>query len=285
MTNNQSIIIVRYENNPELFKKSITEISKLAKVYIYDNSKVGMEFDDENIYYFHDETNGGLARAINHIVDVALVDSKELAVYFDQDSSIDISLIQKLFESYDNLKEKYTELFVVGPQPTMPDGGNYPIKLGDNFYKNYYKASEIITSGMTFRLQDIKDIGYFDEDLFLDMVDFDICWRALANGKLIAVDKDIKMPHEVGINNINFFFRKLPISSPIRNYYQVRNVIHIIFRKQKLNKILIAYYLSRRLFSLVLNILFADNKIKRIKFNLLGIRDAFMNNMGKIKDA
>jgi GT2 family glycosyltransferase len=37
-------------------------------------------------------------------------------------------------------------------------------------YKNYYKASEIITSGMTFRLQDIKDIGYFDEDLFLDMV-------------------------------------------------------------------------------------------------------------------
>jgi GT2 family glycosyltransferase len=31
-----------------------------------------MEFDDENIYYFHDETNGGLARAINHVVDVAL---------------------------------------------------------------------------------------------------------------------------------------------------------------------------------------------------------------------
>ncbi len=285
MQNNQSIIIVRYENNPELFKKSISEISKLAKVYIYDNSKVGMKFDDENIYYFHDETNGGLARAINHVVDVALVDGKELAVYFDQDSSIDISMIQNLFESYDKLKEKYTELFVVGPQPTMPDGGNYPIKLGENFYKNYFKASEIITSGMTFRLQDIKDIGYFDEDLFLDMVDFDICWRALANGKLIAVDKDIKMPHEVGINNINFFFRKLPISSPIRNYYQVRNVIHIIFRKQKLNKILIAYYLSRRLFSLVLNILFADNKIKRIKFNLLGIRDAFMNNMGKIKDA
>ena len=133
MTNNQSIIIVRYENDPELFKKSITEISKLAKVYIYDNSKVGMEFDDENIYYFHDETNGGLARAINHVVDVALVDGKELAVYFDQDSSIDISMIQNLFESYDKLKEKYTELFVVGPQPTMPDGGNYPIKLGENF--------------------------------------------------------------------------------------------------------------------------------------------------------
>jgi rhamnosyltransferase len=84
----------------------------------------------------------------------------------------------------------------------MQDGKDYPIKLGENVFDSYFKASEIITSGMTFRLQDIKDIGYFDEDLFLDMVDFDICWRALANGKLIAVDKDIKMPHEVGINTI-----------------------------------------------------------------------------------
>ena len=213
---NKSIIIVRYENNPELFKKSISEISKLAKVYIYDNSKVGMEFDDENIYYFHDETNGGLARAINHIVDVALSEGKELAVYFDQDSTIDISMIQKLFNSYNNLKIKYNNLFVVGPQPLMKDGKDYPIKLGENVFDNYYEASEIITSGMTFRLQDIKDIGYFDEDLFLDMVDFDICWRALANGKLIAVDKDIKMPHEVGINTIKIPFKILPISSPIR---------------------------------------------------------------------
>ena len=283
MQNNQSIIIVRYENNPELFKKSISEISKLAKVYIYDNSKVGMEFDDENIYYFHDKTNGGLARAINHVVDAALVDSKELAVYFDQDSSINISLIQKLFESYDNLKEKYTELFVVGPQPTMPDGGNYPIKLGDNFYKNYYKASEIITSGMTFRLQDIKDIGYFDEDLFLDMVDFDICWRAVENGKLVVVDRDIKMPHEVGTNTIKIPFKILPISSPIRNYYQMRNVLYCAFYKNKKSKFTIAYYMLRRFVNVVINLIFADKKLLRLQYNIKGIKDAINKNMRKIE--
>lgn len=283
MNNNQSIIIVRYENNPELFKKSISEISKLAKVYIYDNSKIGIEFDDENIYYFHDETNGGLARAINHVVDVALVDSKELAVYFDQDSSIDISLIQKLFESYDKLKEKYTELFVVGPQPTMPDGGNYPIKLGENFYKNYYKASEIITSGMTFRLQDIKDIGYFDEDLFLDMVDFDICWRAVENGKLVVVDRDIKMPHEVGTNTIKIPFKILPISSPIRNYYQMRNVLYCALYKNKKSKITVAYYMLRRFVNVLINLMFADKKLLRLQYNIKGIKDAISKNMGKIK--
>lgn len=283
MKTNQSIIIVRYENNPELFKKSISEISKLAKVYIYDNSKVGMEFDDENIYYFHDETNGGLARAINHVVDVALADGKELAVYFDQDSTIDISMIQKLFESYDKLKEKYTELFVVGPQPTMPDGGNYPIKLGENFYKNYYKASEIITSGMTFRLQDIKDIGYFDEDLFLDMVDFDICWRAVENGKLVVVDRDIKMPHEVGTNTIKIPFKILPISSPIRNYYQMRNVLFCALYKNKKSKFTVTYYMLRRFVNVLINLIFADKKLLRLQYNIKGIKDAINKNMGKIK--
>jgi rhamnosyltransferase len=146
-------------------------------------------------------------------------------------------MIQKLFNSYNSLRNKYNNLFVVGPQPMMQDGKDYPIKLGENVFDSYFKASEIITSGMTFRLQDIKDIGYFDEDLFLDMVDFDICWRALANGKLIAVDKDIKMPHEVGINTIKIPFKILPISSPIRNYYQMRNVLYCAMYKNKKSKV------------------------------------------------
>jgi rhamnosyltransferase len=283
MTSHQSIIIVRYENNPELFKKSITEISKLAKVYIYDNSKVGMEFDDVNIYYFHDETNGGLAKAINHLVDVALAEGKELAVYFDQDSSIDTNIIQKLFTSYKNLKSKYDNLFVVGPQPVMSNGNNYPIRLGENFYKNYYKANEIITSGMTFKLQDVKDIGYFDEDLFLDMVDFDICWRAIENGKLVVVDRDIKMPHKVGINTIKIPFKILPISSPIRNYYQMRNVLYCALYKNKKSKVIVAYYMLRRFVNVVINLMFADEKLLRLKYNIKGIKDAINKNMGKIK--
>lgn len=217
------------------------------------------------------------------MVDVALADGKELAVYFDQDSTIDISMIQKLFNSYNNLKIKYNNLFVVGPQPLMKDGKDYPIKLGENVFDNYYEASEIITSGMTFRLQDVKDIGYFDEDLFLDMVDFDICWRALANGKLIAVDKDIKMPHEVGTNTIKIPFKILPISSPIRNYYQMRNVLFCALYKNKKSKLTVAYYMLRRFVNVAINLMFADKKLLRLQYNIKGIIDAINKNMGKIK--
>jgi GT2 family glycosyltransferase len=109
------------------------------------------------------------------------------------------------------------------------------------------------------------------------MVDFDICWRALANGKLIAVDKDIKMPHEVGINTIKIPFKILPISSPIRNYYQMRNVLYCAMYKNKKSKFIIL----RRFVNVVINLLFADKKFLRLKYNFQGIKDAINKNMGK----
>lgn len=283
MQQNNSILVVRYENNQEIFKKNILELSKHYKVYIYDNSKIGMSFENTDVYYFHDETNGGLARAINHCVDVALDDGINIMVYFDQDSTIDTKLIDALMQSYTRYKEKYKNLFLLGPQPTMVDGRDYPIKLSRQIEDNLYSATEIITSGMTFEPKAIKDIGYFDEDLFLDMVDFEICWRARGKGMLVAVDKNIKMAHEVGINTIKLPFKILPISSPIRNYYQMRNVLYLALYKHKKSKITIFYYLLRRFANVIINMLFADEKIIRLKYNYLAIKDAISKKMGKIQ--
>lgn len=279
-----AVIIVRYENNEEIFKNEIINLSQYIQVYVYDNSKESINFNNENyIYYYHDKGNGGLAKAINHCVDGALKDGHEYAVYFDQDSTIDLEIIEKLFNSYKNLKSKYNNLFVLGPQPTMANGENYPIRVLKNIFENNFSASEIITSGMTFMLKDIKDIGCFDEDLFLDMVDFDICWRAVENDKLVVVDKDIKMSHEVGMNTIKIPFKILPISSPMRNYYQMRNILYCALYKHKKSKWTIAYYMLRRLVNVIINLLFVDQRVLRLKYNILGIRDALSKNMGKIQ--
>lgn len=281
---NNAIIIVRYENNPVIFLDNIINLSELSKIYIYDNSKIALNIEKKNnIYYFHDASNGGLAKAINHCIDVALLDGKEIAVYFDQDSTIDINLINRLVQSYSRYKKKYKNLFALGPQPTMPNGRDYPIKLFKNLEDSLYSATEIITSGITFELQTIKDIGYFDENLFLDMIDFEICWRAREKEMLIAVDKSIKMPHEVGIKTINLPFKVLPISSPIRNYYQMRNMLYLALYKYKKNKITILYYILRRFINIIINMLFADKKMLRLKYNYLAIKDAISKRMGKIQ--
>ena len=277
-----ALIIVRYENDKEIFQKDIINLAKHIKVYIYDNSKESVDFRNEkNIYLYHDKENGGLAKAINNCVDIALKDGNEYAVYFDQDSVIDIYMIEKLLNSYKNFKIKNDNLFVLGPQATMPDGENYPIRVVENIFDNYFSASEIITSGMTFRLKDIQNIGYFDEELFLDLVDFDICWRAVEQNKLVVVDRNIKMVHEVGIETIKIPFKVLPISSPIRNYYQMRNMLYCAVYKNKKTRWIVAYYILRRLVNVMINLLFADEKMTRLKYNILGVKDALKKRMGK----
>jgi len=281
MHNNKAVIIVRYENDAEIFIKNMFELSKHLKVYIYDNSKENISMEHDNIYYYHDGSNGGLAKAINHSIDVAIADNKEYAVYFDQDSTINILMIKNLFNSYDKLKQKYSELFVIGPQPVMVDNSNYPVRALKEIDDNYFTASEIITSGMTFKLSDIKDIGYFSLELFLDMVDFEICWRARDKGMKIVIDKKIKMVHEVGTNTIKIPFKILPISSPIRNYYQMRNVLYCAMYQTKKSKLTVAYYMLRRFVNVFINILFVDNRLLRLKYNYQGFIDAFKKNMGK----
>jgi rhamnosyltransferase len=286
MLKDSAVFIVRYNNNVEVFKGVVEALSELTKVYIYDNSKLkldGLDVFNKDIYYYHDADNGGLAKAINHLTNVSLNDGKQLAVYFDQDSDININIVKKLFDSYQWAKNKDSNVFVVGPQPTMVGGENYPIRLGGKVFESYYIANEIITSGMTFRPQDIKDIGYFDEDLFLDMVDFDICWRAVEADKIVLVDSNIKMQHEVGENTIKIPFKILPISSPIRNYYQMRNVLYCSLYKNKKSKLTVFYYMLRRLANVSINLLFADEKMLRLKYNARGISDAVNKRMGKLE--
>ncbi|MDD2358071.1 MAG: hypothetical protein PHX13_09210 [Thiovulaceae bacterium] len=283
MINKNGIIIVRYENEISSFMGNISELSKKYRLYVYDNSKEGLKIENESIYYFHDKDNGGLAKGINHCLNIAIEDQINYIVYFDQDSKIDISLISNLFNSYIKYKKKYTNILLLGPQPIMSDGGIYPIKLSQKIEDDLYLATEIITSGMTFEPLNIKAIGGFDEDLFLDMIDFELCWRAKEEGFLVVVDRNIKMGHEVGINTIKLPFKVLPISSPIRNYYQMRNVLYLALYKHKKSKLTILYYILRRLMNITLNLLFVDNKILRLKYNYLAIKDAINKNMGKFK--
>jgi rhamnosyltransferase len=274
---------LQYESSPDSFTSLVTDLTIKYKVYVYDNSREGLSLDNKAIYYYHDAENGGLAKAINHCVDQALIDKVDRLVYFDQDSHLNVEFIDNLFASFAETLKKFSNLFVLGPQPVMIDGDFYPIKLEKELENNYFTATEIITSGMVFKPALVKELGDFDEDLFLDMIDFDICWRARAAGMVVMVDRSIKMVHEVGQGTIKTPFKILPISSPIRNYYQLRNILHLVMYKYSYSKIKIFYYLFRRTANIFINLIFADKKLLRLKYNYLGMRDAFKKNMGKAK--
>ena len=277
----EAVIIVRYEYDSDFLLDKIQKISLKYPVYIYDNSKVPMVCNVDNVFYLHDGNNSGLPSAINKCVLQALSDDVNVCVYFDQDSELDLGVINGLFSSYREQKSKNAKVFALGPQPMRSDM-EYPVNKRYELSSGVFIAREIITSGMTFSPKDVAKIGYFNASMFMDVFDFEMCWRATKSGMLVLIDSRVKMHHVVGDNTIVLPFKIIPISSPLRNYYQIRNMLFLLIYSDQRSLFRVGCYLLRRLCNIVLNMLFADQRVLRLKYNMLGIRDAFKKKMGKL---
>lgn len=277
----RGIIVVRYECEEIPFVERVNNLSKSFNIYIFDNSKNFINFSSDKIFYMHDPTNPGLAYGLNRCVTRAAIDRVDACIYFDQDSNATEQLANALFASFAHLILIEPDTILLGPQPLMSNGMDYPVSLKSEVHEGYRFATEIITSGMTFKSQDIISMGFFSEALFLDVIDFEFCWRALMYGKKIFVDHRIRMPHEVGNRSIKLPFKILPISSPFRNYYQTRNIIYLALNGCHGSKSIVLYYIGRRFVNVFINLIFADSRLLRLKYNILGVWDALTGRMGK----
>jgi rhamnosyltransferase len=275
-----AVIIVRYESDGIKLRDLTSILNSEHSVYVYDNSVNPCTLDD-SIYYYHDQNNSGLAVALNHCIAQAIVDGIELCVYFDQDSDANLELVRGLFNSYQTIESEQHKIFAVGPRPLDPSGVPYEVHCDHDDGSDQLEAREIITSGMTFRPEVVAELDYFDVRLYLDLVDFELCWRAREKGFKVYVDNTLYMPHEVGYDVIKFFGRSLPLSSPLRNYYQMRNLVFLLSHNRKKLGIRVVYYFFRRVFNVLLNILLADHRKERISYNWQGVVDGIKGKMGK----
>lgn len=286
---NHCIYICRYNYPIERLVNNFNGFNGDVKYYVFDNSDIQLSStdvailstlrnNDNFVYISSNGENKGLSFAINTLNQKSLADGFTHAIYFDQDSIADSDLILNLVSRFRLVPEN---TFCIGPMPIDSNGEKYHVRYNNKPYiDNLHVANELITSGMLFSIALCQQLGGFDDKLFLDMVDFEVCWRARRQGYLVFVATDIHMVHQVGERHINFLGRKLPVSSPIRNYYQTRNNLYI-FLSGHYSTSYAAYMFSRRLVNIMINLIFADNRLQRCKFNIEGIIDAVKGNMGK----
>lgn len=90
-----------------------------------------------------------------------------------------------------------------------------------------------ITSGALMRTSLFERVGWFDESLFIDYVDFDYCLRVRAAGMQILQIRDLHLTHTIGtpiqIQTPLGTIRTLN-HAPIRRYYKFRNRVRITQR-------------------------------------------------------
>ena len=140
-----------------------------------------------------------------------------------------------------------------------------------------------IASGMIICLALLRNIGMMNEDLFIDWVDLEWCWKVHYYNKRIVCCKNLTIHHKLGDSAKNLGYRTVSIRSWIRNYYITRNSFYLALYTKYLGRLekFILFFKSFRY--IVGYTILCDAHIKNFYYTLKGMHDGIHKKMGKIK--
>lgn len=286
-------IIVSYNPDKNLLDSVNLLISQVEKIIIVDNGSIEekrkdissiKDIDNERIEVIFNEENLGIATALNIGVREALKQGFNWILTMDQDSKASKDMVEKMFEVYNNIDEKERKS-ILSIFPNFVDERIQSIE--ENSVMNTYEYVDAdITSGNLVNAEVFDKVGFFDDSLFIDLVDTDFCMRLNEkNIKMIKV-RDAILYHSLGESqSVKSIFGKFNTSnhSALRRYYMTRNRFYIWEKYKDLN----SFTLNRdkKLFKkeFIKIILGEKDKVNKIKMVFKGYKDYKKGVRGKLK--
>jgi len=266
-------------------------VDENIKVVLYDNTPNSFDLSSINhqsIYKLGNGDNKGLSVAYTE--SIKFIENKydkldiEAFLFYDQDSTISPKNVEELIEEYNFLKDNKTPLGVLGARPINDQGdfyGVHKIKKQKNFPDKFIEVEFIISSFSLVPYSTIQKVGYFNEKLFIDLVDSEFSFRCTKFGLLNFMSKNVLFTHEVGERKGTLLgLKSFAISSPIRNYYQARNLI-LVGRDYKWYGFIFKK-LSKRFIQVILSAFYSGDFLKRMNYFFKGIVDGIKYKGGRI---
>lgn len=237
MNNDTCAIIVLYNPDHDHILKFLRILSLQAHIICINNGCSEQTLETiknfPNVRILGDGENVGLAVAQNTGIKKAKSEGFRFCCLFDQDSLPNFDLIKQLKrELIALIGDGETENYLIGPNCFDPrNNENYPATV----YKGPFlkrvpiiddltQATFLMASGSFFSLNAVKD-HLLLEQLFIDYVDLEWCFRLASMGWRFYVAKNAIMQHEVGDKRIRVLGRNISIHNSVRRYYLTRNCI------------------------------------------------------------
>lgn len=225
--------LVLFNPDIERLKENLNSIVQDAGgIFIVDNGSNNLAeikkllCNYNNIHFFANEKNEGIAKALNQLCEKALEQKYDYLITLDQDSVCPPNMI----EEYKKIAVDRSIGLVC---PVIHDRNHELEKL--IYSDSYTELDRCITSASMVTLKAWKEVNGFDESMFIDGVDFDFCDRIRKkNYKIIRVNSVILL-HEIGhIQVRKFLLWKVRVKNhpAFRKFYIARNTIYLA-RKQK----------------------------------------------------
>ncbi len=281
-----SLVTVYFPNKGHV--SNIKLIAKQSdKVIICDNSSDSNEklFSEiKNAKYIANMENLGISGAFNRAIVNNDIDwhKDDMLVFFDQDSVIPKNHIEKLIHEFNALTKQGHLIGCLGPvyYNTSHKSVELP-KLYETIDKVNFSVSSLMTSSMVTQYHIIESIGFWNDEVFLDFADWDICWRMRERGYLCVMSYASILQHSIGEGEKKIGPITLRVAKPIREYYETRDCQYLLRKKYIPLKYKVRFHLILTLRPL-LHLLFLNNKKERLYYIKLGIKDYKKNVHGAL---
>jgi rhamnosyltransferase len=225
------------------------------------------------------ETNLGIATALNIGVKWAQSERYKWVALFDQDSTPLPGFIDAMLRAYDASCRRDRIALLVPRYIDSRRGVPLPAIYADDG-----SLRVAMTSGSLIPVWIISQEGWFEDQLFIDGVDSEYCLRLRSSGYSLEECTEAFLLHtpadftECRLKGFRTFWT--PNYSAGRRYYRERNKIWIL-KKYWMKYPILRRTLSDSLKDLIKILLAENDKGRKVSHMAMGVRDGFLGRMGK----
>lgn len=289
-------VAVTYNPEPALFAQVLRSVlPQVEGLVVVDNGStnagdIQQLATQAGCQVIANERNIGIAAAQNQGVSHARAVGFTHVLLLDQDTVLAPGMVSDLAENLKVLEQKQGRIAAIGPayfelnsqrQTRAYRAERLRLARLSLVGETHPVASDfIIASGSLVPLHVLETVGGFKEDLFIDLVDVEWCFRARAAGYRSYLSPTASVEHRLGSGIASIGARRVVVHTPIRNYYWVRNALWLA-RQPRIPLAWRLYFISRSLGFLITYTTVADKRLLRLKLIGRGVLDNFANRLGK----
>lgn len=269
-------VVILYNPQEEVIENIGSYLRELDKLFVFDNSENPNTIIVEKIKllpgveYISFCENKGISFVLN--ATLKLAKHYQFLLTMDQDSKFHPGMMKKYKEI---LEDKYRNNTSVAMFSVYFEG--MKLKSAEECY-----VERAITSGSVVDIRIAERLGGFDEELFIDEVDNEFCYRAQLHGYGILCLPQIHLQHHLGepIPGTLFGVKFKGLNhNKIRKYYITRNNIYVMKKYPRLR-----FYCFKELMKIIIKLLLVEpDKTDRLLYMWKGVKDALKGKMGKLE--
>lgn len=273
-------VVILYNPSDDIKQNILTYLHKMEKLFVFDNSEriVDRKLEElgHKVIVVADGVNRGISERLNAGARAAIREGGKWLLTMDQDSFFSETMLDQYWHCINKFDHR-DEVSMFGVEYEKADK-----RSGCESET----TTQLITSGSLVNLLLFPEIGGFNEQLFIDEVDSEYCFKSNQKGYQTVKLKNIFLNHSLGVVSTHRSLKSLKITSrtlhsPLRVYYMIRNYLYISREYQKEQPSSFPYRKKALLNRIKNNFLYGKDRVLLIKYLWLAYWHFKTGKMGK----